>query len=77
MENIPEYPALIIASSLVGVVVVPLNTMLKKADLSYIITQLDSRFIIFNETIKGIPYGQLLKNDLLKNTIGREERTGE
>lgn len=60
MENSPAYPALLIAISLVGAVAVPMNTMLKRDDLSYIIKQSDSRFIIFHEKVKDQYHGNTM-----------------
>ncbi|MDY0409700.1 class I adenylate-forming enzyme family protein [Virgibacillus soli] len=52
MENDLSYPSLIIATSMIGAVCIPLNTMLNKEDLSYILTQSDSRFLIFHDKVK-------------------------
>src|SRR5690625_5165963 len=45
MENDPAYPSLIIASSMIGAVVIPLNTMLGEEELSYILRQSDAHFL--------------------------------
>src|SRR5690625_3232199 len=47
MENDLHYPALFIATSLIGAVIVPLNSMLRKDELSYILTQSDAKYLFF------------------------------
>src|SRR5690625_770875 len=39
MENDLQYPSLFIATSMIGAVFIPLNTMLHKEDLGYILAQ--------------------------------------
>ncbi|WP_407058206.1 class I adenylate-forming enzyme family protein [Tigheibacillus jepli] len=53
MENNTAYPALMIAASLTGAVFIPVNTMLNKDELGYILSQSDSRFLVMQQTIKG------------------------
>ncbi|MDY0394500.1 class I adenylate-forming enzyme family protein [Virgibacillus halophilus] len=53
MENDIAYPALMIAASLVGAVFIPVNTMLGKEELAYILSQSDSRFLFMHQAIKG------------------------
>lgn len=53
MENDQAYPSLMIAASLIGAVFIPLNTMLSEYELSYILRQSDTRFLIIHETVKG------------------------
>lgn len=60
MENDPIVPSLYIAASLVGAVFIPINTMLQKDELAYIITQSDAKFLITHERIKKINYGAIL-----------------
>ncbi|WP_040979587.1 class I adenylate-forming enzyme family protein [Oceanobacillus jeddahense] len=49
MENEPEYVALFIASSMVGAVVVPLNTQLQKEELTYMLRQSDTNWLITHQ----------------------------
>lgn len=72
MENDAVYPSLMIAASLVGAVFIPINTMLTKEELSYILRQSDSRFLIMHETIKGTDYAEMV-SQLLDDPTFREE----
>jgi len=49
MDNEPEYVALFIASSMVGAVVVPLNTQLQKEELTYMLRQSDTNWLITHQ----------------------------
>lgn len=49
MENHPDYIALFIASSIVGAVIVPLNTQLREDELRYIIQQSDANWLLFHQ----------------------------
>src|SRR5690625_4005445 len=52
MENDLHYPALFIATSIIGAVIVPLNSMLRQDELAYILTQSDAKYLFFHQTIK-------------------------
>lgn len=65
MENHQDYVSLLIASSLVGAVFIPINTMLKKEELSFVLTQSDSKFMVFQRQIRKNDYAQMI-GDLLK-----------
>lgn len=60
MENDADYPSLMIASSMVGAVFIPLNTMLSMEELAYILNQSDSRYLIMHDKIKGNNYSDIL-----------------
>jgi fatty-acyl-CoA synthase len=60
MENDPSYPALMIAASIVGAVFIPINTMLRKDELSYILCQSDTRFLILHQNIKKSQHGTII-----------------
>lgn len=60
MENDADYPSLMIASSMVGAVFIPLNTMLSKGELAYILSQSDSQYLIIHEEIKGNNYSNIV-----------------
>lgn len=53
MENDKTYPSLLIAASMVGAVLIPINTMLSKNELAYILSQSDTKFLFFHDRIKG------------------------
>lgn len=53
MENGSDYISLMIASSLVGAVTVPINTMLHRDELGYILSQSDAKFLILEQKIKN------------------------
>lgn len=59
MASGPDFVAIWIATSMVGAVLVPLNTQLGKDELGYMLDQSDSDFLIFHERIG--------KQDHLKN----------
>lgn len=72
MENSPSYVSLMIASSLVGAVFIPINTMLNRDELKYILTQSDTNFLILQETIKGKKYGKIMDELLNKSDFQSE-----
>ncbi|MFC4560041.1 class I adenylate-forming enzyme family protein [Virgibacillus kekensis] len=73
MNNDSTYPSLMIASSIVGAVFIPINAMLAKDELDYIITQSDTQFLILQETVKDRHHGDAVselldKPDLKENS---------
>ncbi|ASK62150.1 AMP-dependent synthetase [Virgibacillus phasianinus] len=60
MNNDSDYPSLMIASSLVGAVFIPINAMLTKDELSYIVSQSDTQFLILQQTIKDKHHGEVI-----------------
>lgn len=72
MENDKSYPSLMIAASLVGAVFIPINTMLGKQELEYILKQSDSRFLILHESINGKEHGDTVGH-LLDTPCFQEE----
>lgn len=58
MENDATYPSLMIATSMVGAVLIPINTMLSKDELGYILSQSDTRFLLFHDKIRANETGQ-------------------
>lgn len=60
MENDLAYPALMIASSLIGAVFIPINTMLGEDELSYILRQSDTNFLIAHQKVKGNYHGDTI-----------------
>ncbi|WP_085993011.1 class I adenylate-forming enzyme family protein [Oceanobacillus senegalensis] len=52
MNNDSTYPSLMIASSIVGAVFIPINAMLQKDELAYIISQSDTQFLLLQQTSK-------------------------
>ena len=72
MENDLHYPSLFIATSMIGAVFVPLNSMLRKDELKYILTQSDSRFLFFHQSIKRNNYEKIIL-ELLEDSTFQEE----
>lgn len=64
MENDAVYPSLMIAASMVGAVFIPINTMLSRDELGYILQQSDSRYLLIHDRIKGNDTAGIIK-DLL------------
>ncbi|MGX8793583.1 class I adenylate-forming enzyme family protein [Oceanobacillus sp. M60] len=58
MDNDVAYPSLMIASSMVGAVFIPLNSMLSKAELTYILRQSDTNHLVVHETVKDKQHAQ-------------------
>jgi len=87
MNNDATYPSLMIASSLVGAVFIPINAMLAKGELEYIISQSDTQFLILQQKVKDKQHGKAIselldeadfqKNSQLEQVICIEnEETG-
>ena len=53
MANVPEFVTLKLAISLVGAVCVPLNSMLRRDELAYVLDQSDARWLFLHQTIGG------------------------
>lgn len=71
MENDASYPSLMIAASMVGAVLIPINTMLSKDELGYILSQSDTRFLLFHDKIRANETGQSIAT-LLDETSFQE-----
>jgi fatty-acyl-CoA synthase len=74
MENDPAYPSLMIATSLVGAVFIPINTMLRTDELEYILCQSDTRFLILHQTIKGNHHGETIAKLMDKPSFQAESQ---
>src|SRR5690625_1882573 len=72
MDNDSTYPSLVIASSIVGAVFIPINAMLAKDELEYIITQSDSKFLLLHQSIKDKHHGKAVA-ELLDNEYFQEQ----
>lgn len=72
MENDPVYPSLMIASSLIGAVFIPINIMLGKDELEYILSQSDTNFLISHQATKGNKHADLIAG-LLDNPAFQKE----
>ena len=72
MDNDSTYPSLMIASSIVGAVFIPINAMLAKDELEYIITQSDSKFLLLHQSIKDKHHGKAVA-ELLDNEYFQEQ----
>ncbi|GGK06538.1 AMP-binding protein [Lentibacillus kapialis] len=66
MDNDAAYPSLMIASSIIGAVFIPINAMLAKDELEYIISQLDAKYLILQPKIKNKEHGKAI-SELLNN----------
>ena len=71
MNNDATYPSLMIASSLVGAVFIPINVMLTKNELRYIISQSDTQFLILHEKVKDKKHAEAIA-ELLDDVDFRE-----
>jgi len=72
MENHQDYVSLLIASSLLGAVFIPINTMLKKEELSFVLRQSDSKYLIFQSQIKKNNYAKMIA-ELLEDKRFQED----
>ncbi|SIS74894.1 class I adenylate-forming enzyme family protein [Salimicrobium salexigens] len=61
MDNNEHFPSLMIATSMIGAVLIPINSMLTKNELGYILTQSDSHYLIVQEQIKDKHHGEAVK----------------
>jgi len=57
MNNHATYPSLMIAASMIGAVFIPINAMLSKKELGYIIAQSDTQFLVMEQTVKDKQHG--------------------
>lgn len=77
MDNDSNYPSLMIASSIVGAVFIPINAMLTKDELRYIISQSDTQFLILRQKVKDKQHGKAfseLMNELDFQEISKVEK---
>ncbi|MGP4106678.1 class I adenylate-forming enzyme family protein [Virgibacillus sp. L01] len=72
MDNDSTFPSLMIASSLVGAVFIPINGMLTKDELRYIISQSDTQYLILEQTIKDKQHGKAI-SELLDEADFQED----
>lgn len=56
MANEPEYAFIKIAIAAVGAVAIPLNTMMKEEELSYMLSQSKSKWLIIHQSAAGIDH---------------------
>lgn len=74
MENDERYPSLMIAASLVGAVFIPINTMLGRDELAYILAQSDSRYLFLHEKVKGNQHAEVVKELLLDEDFQKNSK---
>lgn len=74
MDNDTDYPSLMIAASMVGAVFIPLNTMLSKDELAYILNQSDSRYLLMHEKIKGNNYREIVSELLEDKQLAEQSK---
>src|SRR5699024_10583041 len=61
MDNDASFPSLMVASYIVGAVFIPINSMLTKSELEYILSQSDTKYLILQEKVKDKRHGQAVK----------------
>lgn len=61
MENNPDYIALFIATSMIGAIIVPLNTQLHKEELTYMLRQSDTNWLFLHQVASKQNYAESLK----------------
>ncbi|MCL5052366.1 class I adenylate-forming enzyme family protein [Ferrimicrobium acidiphilum] len=71
LGNEPEFIFLSMAVSMVGGVVVPLNTMLHEDELDYLLEQSDSKWVFLHQTVAGIDHEKAVAS------IVREHQRGD
>ncbi|MFD1065844.1 class I adenylate-forming enzyme family protein [Oceanobacillus locisalsi] len=76
MDNDATYPSLMIASSMVGAVFIPLNSMLSKEELKYILKQSDTNYLLVHDFVKGKKHAQTV-SELLQEKDFQEEASLE
>jgi fatty-acyl-CoA synthase len=60
MNNDATYPALMIASSMIGAVFIPINAMLTKDELKYILSQSDTQYLLLQQTVKNQRHAEVV-----------------
>lgn len=65
LGNEPEFILLSVAVSMVGGVVVPLNTMLHEDELDYLLAQSDSKWVFLHQNVAGIDHEKAIASILL------------
>lgn len=60
MNNDATYPSLMIASSMVGAVFIPINAMLTKDELGYIVSQSDTQYLLVQQTVKNQRHAEVV-----------------
>src|SRR5690625_1437951 len=61
MDNDASFPSLMIATSMVGAVLIPINSMLTRGEVEYILTQSDTKYLILQEMVKDKQHGKAVK----------------
>src|SRR5699024_12298978 len=61
MDNDASFPSLMIATSMVGAVLIPINSMLTRGEVEYILTQSDTKYLILQEKVKDKQHGKAVK----------------
>src|SRR5699024_12063386 len=61
MDNDASFPSLMIATSMVGAVLITINSMLTRGEVEYILTQSDTKYLILQEKVKDKQHGKAVK----------------
>ena len=76
MDNDASFPSLMIATSMVGAVLIPINSMLTRGEVEYILTQSDTKYLILQEKVKDKQHGKAVK-ELMSTPTFQENSTLE
>jgi fatty-acyl-CoA synthase len=74
LNNCPEWIFLYFAAAKAGAVVIPINTRFKAKELSYVLGQSDSSFLVIGEPFHTVNYYEILKEIVpeVSNRVGEE-----
>src|SRR5699024_12513419 len=72
MDNDASFPSLMIATSMVGAVLIPINSMLTRGEVEYNLTQSDTKYLILQEMIEDKQHGKAVK-ELMSTTTFQEK----
>src|SRR5699024_12331732 len=61
MDTDASFPSLMIATSMVGAVLIPINSMLTSGEVEYILTQSDTKYLILQGMVKVKQHGRGVK----------------
>lgn len=75
MANEPEYAFLMLGVWLAGAVCVPINTMLRGEEISYLINQSESRWLFLHQSAGGVPHSAAIAAQF-ETLVHTEDRSG-
>lgn len=77
MENDASFPSFMIATSMIGAVFIPINSMLTKEEIEYILTQSDTKYLILQEKVKDKQHGKAVKELLSTPSFQKQSNLEE